>query len=135
MSSCIVGELMKHSPLYVYENDDLFKAIEYMKKFNVDTISVINNDFSLLGHLTKRDIKEYLNKNFFLFGSIITSLKNIKVRDITKKNNFPLTFYPTTRADDAFSFMKHFNSKCAPVVETPWEKKVIGFLWLTDKHN
>ncbi len=126
---------MKYSPLYVYESDDLFKAIEYMNKFNVDTISVIKEDFSLLSQLTKKQIRDYLNANFFIFGNLITSLKNIKVRDIIKKNTLPLTFYPTTRADDAFSLMKHFNNKCAPVVETPWEKKVIGFIWLCDNRN
>jgi len=132
MSSCVVGDLMKCSPLYVYESDDLLKVIEYMKKFSVDAISVINEDYSLSGHLTKKNIKDYLRTNFFLFGSIIESLKTVKVRDIMKKNTLPLTFYPTTRAEDAFSLMKHFKNKYAPVVETPWEKKVIGFLWLTD---
>ncbi len=135
MSSCIVGDLMKHAPLYVYENDDLFKVMEYMKKFKVDTISIINEDFSLLSYLTKKHIKDYLKANFFIFGNIMDSLKSIKVKDIMKKNTMPLTFYPTTRAEDALHLMKYFNNKCAPVVKTPWEKKVIGFLWLTDNRN
>lgn len=134
VSISIVGDVMKSSPLYVYEDDDLFKAIEYMKKFKVDTISVISEDFSLLSQLTKKQIKNYLKLNMFLFGNIINSLKKIKVRDIIKKNALPLTFYPTTRADQAFSLMKHFNNKCAPVVEAPWEKKLIGFLWFAENN-
>lgn len=135
MSSCIVGDLMECSPLYVYEDDDLFKTIENMKKFNVDTISVINREYSLLSQITKRQIKDYLKSNFFLFGNIVNSLKTIKVKDLVKKNSLPLTFYPTTKADDALYLMKHFNNKCAPVVEAPWEKRVVGFLCLNDTKN
>ncbi len=135
MSSCIVGDLMKHSPLCVYEDDNLFTVVEYMNKHNVDAISVVNKDFSLLSQVTKKQIKKYLNTNFFIFGSLINSLKNIKVRNIIKRNELPLTFYPTTRADDALCLMKHLNNKYAPVVETPWEKKVVGFIWLSDKCN
>jgi len=32
--------------------------------------------------------------------------------------------------------MKCLNLKFMPVVDTPWEKKVVGFLWLDDiKHE
>ncbi|HSA06255.1 MAG TPA: CBS domain-containing protein [Candidatus Gastranaerophilales bacterium] len=135
MSSFVVGDLMKKSSLYVYEYDDLFKVIKYMKKFNVDTISVINENFSLRGHLTKKHIKDYLQLNSYIFGNILNSLKNIKVKNIMKENTLPLTFYAETKAEDAFCLMKHLNNKYAPVVEAPWEKKVIGFLWLQDRHN
>ena len=133
MNNWLVGDFIKYSPLYVYENDNLFKVIESMKKFNVDSISVINEEFSLCSHLTKKHINDYLKTNFFIFGSILNSLKNIKVKDIMKKNTLPLIFYPTTRAEDAFSLMKYLDKQCATVVETPLEKKLIGFLWLNDK--
>lgn len=132
MDTRMVGELMEKAPLYVYENDDLLKVLERMKTFNVDTISVINEDFSLLSQLTEKRLKRYLKSNFFIFGNILDSLKQIKVRDIMKKSTQPLTFYPGTNAEDAIYLMKHMNSKCAPVVETPWEKRVVGFLCLND---
>jgi len=135
MSSFIVGDLMKCSPLYVYENDSLFKVIEYMKKFNVDKISIVNEDFSLLSQLSKQHIRDYMKKNSFIFGNLFNSLKNVKVRDIMKEDTPPLTFYPTTKAEDALSLMKYLDNKYAPVVEAPWEKKVIGFLWLSENRN
>lgn len=132
MEARIVGDIMEKFPLYVYENDDLLKALERMKRFNVDTISIINEDFGLLSHLTKNRLKTYMKTNFFIFGNILDSLKNIKVKDVMTKNVQPLTFYPETRAEDAISLMKYLNSKCAAVVDTPWEKRVVGFLCLKD---
>lgn len=135
MTRSIVGDLMERSPLYVYKNDDLFKVLNYMKKFNVDSISVINDDFSLLSNLTKKHINDYVKTTSGRFGNLTNTLKNVKVKDIMKKDTLPLTFYPRTNAEEALSLMKHFNNKCAPVVEAPWEKKVVGFLWLTDNRT
>lgn len=133
MSKAMVADFVEKSSLYVYENDDLLKVIEFMKKFNVDNISVVNDDFFLVSQLKKQTIRDYIRTNFFVFGNIIHSLKNIKVRDIIRENKMPLVFYPDTKAEQAFYAMRYLNNKCAPVVENPIDKKVIGFIWLEDK--
>jgi len=132
MNKVMVADFVEKSSLYVYENDDLLKVIEAMKKFNIDNISVVNENFSLVCQLKKQTIKNYLKTNFFVFGNIINFLKTIKVKDIIHENTMPLIFYPETRAEQAFSIMRYLNNKCAPVVETPLEKKVIGFIRLHD---
>lgn len=135
MNKAMVADFVEKSSLYVYENDDLLKVIESMKKHNIDNISVVDKDFSLVCQLKKQAIREYLKTNFFVFGNIIHFLKNIKVKDIIQKDNMPLVFYPETQAEHAFSLMKYMNNKYAPVVETPLNKRVIGFISLNNRQN
>lgn len=124
-----VSYYMSLSPVYVQENDTIFRAIESMKKFKVDTISVIKEDFSIIGCLTKKKIKNALKLNF---SKNINLLENIKVKDIISNDKFPVIIYPNTDIEDAFSIMKCLNNTCVPVVNEPWEKKMVGVLWLDD---
>ena len=120
---------MSLSPVYVQENDTLYRAIEAMKNFKVDTISVIKEDFSIIGCLTKKKIKNILKLHF---SKNINLLENIKVKDIISKDKIPVIIYPNTDIEDAFSIMKCLNNTCIPVVNEPWEKKLVGVLWLDD---
>jgi hypothetical protein len=135
MSKARVADFLKNSYIYAYESDDLFEVINCMKKFNIDKISVVDENLALIRQLKKQSIKTYLRTNFFLFGNIIHALKNIKVKDIIVDYSMPLVFYPETCAEHAFSVMKYMNNEYAPVVETPLDKKLIGFIWLQDKFN
>jgi predicted transcriptional regulator len=122
-----VGSHMRLLPVYVEEDDTLFRAIESMKKFKIDAISVIRKDFSIAGCLTKKKIKEILG-----FRINLNILRNIKVKDIIDKNVFPLIAYPNMSIKEAFLVMQCLNNTYIPVVKAPWEKKVIGVLWLDD---
>jgi len=124
-----VSYYMSRSPVYVQENDTLYKAIESMKKFKVDAISVIREDFAIVGCITKQKIKSILKLNF---SKNINLLENIKVKDIISKDKFPVIVYPNMDIEDAFSIMKCLNNTCIPVVNEPWEKKMVGVLWLDD---
>jgi len=124
-----VSYYMSLSPVYVQENDTLYRAIEAMKNFKVDTISVIKEDFSIIGCLTKKKIKNILKLHF---SKNINLLENIKVKDIISKDKIPVIIYPNTDIEDAFSIMKCLNNTCIPVVNEPWEKKLVGVLWLDD---
>lgn len=125
-----VSNYMKNSPVYVQETDTLLKSIEAMKKFKVDTISVIKDDFYIVGCLTREKINEVLKSN-----SQKNILKKLRVKDVIgkdKKEKFPLIIYPTMEIENAFSLMKCLNNICAPVAESPFEKKMVGVLWLAD---
>jgi len=124
-----VSYYMSLSPVYVQENDTLYRAIEAMKTFKVDTISVIKEDFSIIGCLTKKKIKNILKLHF---SKNINLLENIKVKDIISNDKIPVIIYPNTDIEDAFSIMKCLNNTCIPVVNEPWEKKLVGVLWLDD---
>lgn len=124
-----VSYYMSRSPVYVQETDTVYRAIEAMKKFKVDAISVVKEDFSIVGCLTKKKIKNMLKLNF---SKNINLLENIKVKDIISKDKFPVIVYPNMDIEDAFSIMKCLNNTCIPVVNEPWEKKMVGVLWLDD---
>ena len=124
-----VSYYMSLSPVYVQEDDSLFRALEAMKKFKVDTISVIKEDFAIVGYITKKKIKNLFKLNFI---KNINLLENIKVKDIIKNDKFPVIIYPNTDIEDAFSIMKCLNNTCIPVVNEPYEKKMVGVLWLDD---
>jgi len=124
-----VSYYMRLSPVYVQETDTLFKAMQVMKKFEIDTISVIKDDFSIIGCVTKKKLKDILKLNF---RKNIYLLKNLKVKDVICQNKYPIIFYPNMDIEDAFSIMKCLNNTCIPVVNEPWEKKMVGVLWLDD---
>lgn len=124
-----VSYYMSLSPVYVQENDNLLRTIEAMNKFNVDSISVIKEDFSIIGCVTKKAIKNTFKLNF---RKNINMLENIKVKDIIYNEKFPVIIYPNTDIEDAFSIMKCLNNSYIPVANEPWEKKMVGVLWLDD---
>lgn len=133
MSQKVVGDFVTQSNLCVYETDNLLKVIKIMKKYNTDAICIVNENSIFINQLKKSQIKQYIKRNFFLYGNIVETLKKIKVKDIKIEKSTPLIFYRETKAEHAFYFMKYLNNLYAPVVETPIEKKIIGFIWLNDK--
>lgn len=128
-NNSFVSSCLSFSPIYVLEADTLLRAVEAMKRFKVEAITVINKDSLITGSLTKQKIKNLLKRNFHKSSSL---LKNFKVKDILCKNNFPVVFYPGMNIGDAFSVMKCLNSACIPVVNEPWEKKMVGVLKMED---
>ena len=124
-----VSYYMSRSPVYVQETDTLYSAIKAMKKFKVDAISVVNSDFAIIGCITKKKIKNILKLNL---SKNINLFENIMVKDIIGKDKFPVIVYPNMEIEDAFSIMKYLNNTCIPVVNEPWEKKMVGVLWLEE---
>lgn len=125
----LVSNYMRLSQVYVLETDTLLRSIEVMKKYKVDTILVINDDFSITGCITKTKIKEIFT---FCFHKNVNLLRNFKVKDAMSKDKFPVIFYPKMELEGAFSIMKCIKSTYVAVVNEPWEKKIIGVLWLDD---
>ncbi|OGI23311.1 MAG: hypothetical protein A2255_09620 [Candidatus Melainabacteria bacterium RIFOXYA2_FULL_32_9] len=125
----LVYNYMRLSPIFIYEDDNLFNAIKAMERFSVDKISIIKKDFSIIGNIDYEKIKEILKTKF---QDNIDLTKNIKTKDILIKSNFPIVLYPKMKISSAYSAMKCLKIKCLPVVNAPWEKKIMGFLWLDD---
>lgn len=125
----IVYNYMRLSPLFLYEEDTLFNAIKAMERFNINKISIIKNDFSIVGEIDNRKISKLIKLKF---QNNIESTKEIKIKNILKDSDFPIVLYPKMKITNAYSAMKCLDIKCLPVVDAPWEKKIVGFLWLDD---
>ena len=113
----------------MYDNDSLYNAIEKMKLYQLENITVIKDDFSILGTLCRKKVKEMFEKNL---NDNIFSLKNIKISKTFEKFDAPIMLYPKSTISNAFYLMDHFNIKCMPIINLPWEKKIVGFLWIND---
>lgn len=129
VNAVMVQDYMRISPVFVYENDTLASVMDVMKRFKLDSIPVIKEDFSIIGSIDKSIIKEILKK---VFNNNIGMLQNTKIVSIIKKYDCPIVLYPRTTIENAFYTMKYFNIKCIPIVDVPWEKRIIGFLWFDD---
>jgi len=129
IENSIVRDYMSLPSIFVYEDETIFNAMDIMKKFKTDNISIIRNDFSIVGYIDKAKIKEILKVNF---NNNICLLKKTKIKDLNIKYDFPIVLYPGMTIIDAYNTMRCFNIRCIPVVDVPWEKKIIGFLWFND---
>lgn len=124
----LVHDYMRLSQIFINENDTVFNALKIVKKHNLKKILVIREDFSVLGCLNKNEINKILKQE----KEIIETLKDIKIKELNIKYDSPVFIYPKMEISDAYSIMKYFNVKYLPVVDVPWEKKIIGFLWIED---
>jgi|GEM_PF-2261893 len=125
----LAKDYVRLSPVFVFENDTLFNALEIMKNYEIKNISIVKDDFSISGCINKHEILRILNTKF---NSCINALKTIKIFDQDLKYENPIVLYPGTSIFDAYVLMKYFENKYLPIVDVPWEKKIIGFLWLND---
>lgn len=124
----LVKDYMRLSPVFVFENDTLFNALEIMKKYEIEDISIIKKDYSIIGCIDKYEILKTLNKKC----NNVNALKNNKIIDEKLKLEHPIVLYPSMSIFDAYILMKCFENKYLPIVDVPWEKKIVGFLWIND---
>ncbi len=121
--NALVRDAMTSSQVFVYEKSSLFTTLETMKNFRVESIPIIKEDLSVVGFVSKSKIIRIFNSNIS---------KDARIIDLIEKYNSPIVLYPRMTIMDAYSTMKYFNINGLPVVDLPWEKKMIGFLWLDD---
>jgi len=126
-NNTLICSYMKLLPVYVQEDDLLITAFEKMKYFEIDTLSVIDKDFSISGYITKRNIKDTYARSCNM-----NILNSIKVKDVINKNSFPLILYPNMNIKEAYLIMQFLRNRYVPIANLPWEKKMIGVLCFED---
>lgn len=124
-----VRDHLRLSSIFVNESETLFNALEALKKHKVESVTVVKDDFSIVGLIDKKAIIEIIVSNP---QNSIGILKRLSVNTALKKSESPVVLYPRMTVKDAYTTMKYLCVKCLPVVDVPWEKKIIGFLWLDD---
>lgn len=129
MDNIQIRDLMRLSSNFVNENNTLFEALELIKKTGLNSILVVKEDFSILGNIDKDSIlkivKQELNNN-------IAEIKKIKLSELKIEYSLPVVLYPKMEVNETFSIMSHFSKKFLPVVNSPWDKKIIGFIHLKE---
>lgn len=127
MDDMMVVDLMKSSPLYVWEYDNLYATVNLMRKYSADTVTVLSKDNRILGSVSRECVKKAL-----IATNNISVFRSMKVKDILSRDACSMVFYPRMKIAEAYNTMKCFNMSCVPVADVPWEKRVIGFLSLDD---
>ena len=129
-SNSAVKDYMSLAPVFVYENNNLLNAIEIMRNFGAQCLPIIKEDFSIVGILDRKRILRSLSTEISLIN-----LKQKKVKEIPENYTTPVVLYQKTTIQEAYSIMKCLGVNGLPVVDLPWEKKMIGYLWLDEiKH-
>jgi len=124
----LVYDYMRLSKIFIKENDSIFSAFELFKKHNLKRILVIKEDFSVLGCISQDELKKYFKQDV----NDQDILKKTKINELNIQYDSPVFIYPKMGITDAYSIMKYFNVKYLPVLDVPWEKRIIGFLWVED---
>lgn len=118
---------MAESSLFVYEDDCLNDAMAKMKKFDVSFLTVVKKDLTILGIIHRKDVYKELTQNI--------SGAEIEIKNCLKHDNSLLLLYPMSTTFEAVVAMKTLKRKAIPVANNPWEKKLVGILWLSDIKN
>ncbi len=122
-----VCSFMSLSPVFVHIKSNLHNAFEIMKSFNAEIMPVINDDFSIVGLLNKKMLDEEFEKHHSF-----EVLKSKVVDDLSKDYTTPIVLYERMSVLEAYTIMKCLNVNGLPVADLPWEKKIVGYLWLDD---
>lgn len=129
-SGLVVRDHMSLAPVFIYEKSDIFNALEIMKRFGTQSMPIIKEDFSIVGILDKRKILRMLNSELN-----IMNLKNIKIAEFCDEYNTPVVLYQKMTILEAYSIMKCLGVNGLPVADFPWEKRMIGYLWMDEIKN
>jgi len=125
-----VRDSMSLFPVFVFKNSTIIHALEIMKSFCADCMPVINEDFSIIGILNKRKIIKQINEENFL-----NEIKTKTVEELLDTQSASIVLYQRMTILEAYSIMKCLDVNGLPVADLPWEKKMIGYLWLDDIEN
>lgn len=118
---------MAESPLFVYKNESLQNTMLRMKKYDVSFLTVVENDSSIKGIISRKNVFKKLNES--------EDNKNKSISEFLEKKDNLLLLYPMSTTFEAVIAMKTIKSKFIPVANNPWEKKLVGVLWLNDIQN
>ncbi len=122
-----VKNFMSNPYAYVTVDDTLDRAIEKMSRLNTQKITVTDEENFIYAIIAKSDLYKFI-------GSKADSKKfrNVKIKDVIDENKYSVIVYPQNDLSSAISIMKDMEINYLPVGESPWEKKLIGFVSADD---
>ncbi len=123
-----VKNYISNSNVFVSIADTIEKVLKKMDEFKVDRITVIDKNDFVSAIISKEDIERATR-----FG--IKNLLQKPVESILQLSKYSIIAYPQNNIDEAFSIMKNMKMKYLPVVKSPWEKKLIGFVSMEELQN
>jgi acetoin utilization protein AcuB len=125
----VVADIMTHSVVTLYEEDDLENIAEAMQKFRFEHVPVVDNG-KLVGLITRRDLATVFSSRLDPTGRIRDEVlsKSLFVRDVMTTN--VRTANPDTPILDAARLMRDARIGCLPVVDP--DGALVGIVTATD---
>jgi acetoin utilization protein AcuB len=125
----VVADIMTHSVVTLYEEDDLENIAEAMEKFRVGHVPVVDAG-KLVGLITPRDLAAVFSSRLDPTGPIRDDVlrRSVFVRDVMTTR--VRTVNPDTPILDAARLMRDARVGCLPVVEP--DGSLVGIVTATD---
>jgi CBS domain-containing protein len=125
----VVADIMTHSVVTLYEEDDLVNVAEAMERFRFEHVPVVDNG-KLVGLITPRDLAAVFSSSLDPTRRMRddTLRKNVFVRDVMTTNL--RTARPDTPLLDAARLMRDARLGCLPVVDR--DGRLVGIVTATD---
>ncbi len=126
-----VSNSMTRKVLTIYQDAGIFKAQEKMAANRIRHLPVVDEDNSLIGIVTDRDIRSAVPDRFFqkpASGKDEDQISDLRVRDIMTEN--PTTISPSYTVQDALLLIQKLRVGALPVVDA--EGKLKGIISVRD---
>lgn len=124
----IAGTLMSALPFYASKDCSLAGCISKMEQYKLSQIIVTDANFTITGTITKKQIAKFL---------LLKQLKRydaqtykIGIEELLDTSKICVVAYPTTHISDIKDVMEALRLEYIPIVKTPWNKVLVGFISL-----
>lgn len=125
----VVCDFISHLPIYAPLNSLLSATIEKMDKYRLSKIIVTDDDFSIVGTLSKKHILKYLAKKRIRKNDNL--YKKLRVRDTLEALGSFIAAYPGTDLREIRRIMLVTEEEYLPIAKNPWNKILLGFISLS----
>ncbi len=126
-----IDKSMTRDVITVQPEASLFKAFDLMEKHHVHQLPVVDEENTLVGIVTDRDVRSALPSDFLYDEDALKAQEkaaSIKVKDVMAKNVY--TVSPTNTLEDALMLMEEKPVGAFPVIDE--NRKVIGIISVRD---
>ncbi len=125
-----VKDFVSILPMYVNLDDTLDIVLEKMLYYRVLKLTVCDKDFNIAGNIAKSEISSFLiNKEQEID---LNTLKKYCASDVLNKEKKCAIAFFGSSLSDIVTAMRVLNIEYIPVVKSPWNKRLKGFLELRE---
>lgn len=125
-----VKDFVSILPMYVNLDDTLDIVLKKMLYYRVLRLTVCDEDFNIIGIITKDEISNFLvNKEKEID---LSTLKKYSAKTVLNKDKGCAIAFFGSSLKDIVKAMRILNIEYMPVVKSPWNKRLKGFLELRE---
>lgn len=118
-----IKKFIRNLKIYVNVNDSLAEVLNKHISNNLSVVFIVDEDDStLIGTIDGNQLDEIKTFNK-------ATLNAVKVKDYIGHYDIPIVVYPNMSNVEALEIMEQFQIEYLPVLNSPWNKRLAGFVW------